>query len=397
MSFFSSLSPSLMYLMTKMLVCLALAGLIGLLIGWAIGRLGTQRNARRIEHDWRETLADTEEDHARVVSRFKKSNQALDDENNNLRTKIAALNTKIDSSREDVERNRTQHGQLATQIDTVMDELRNEKALVNEERAKNHKLQNLAKALKSSSDEKDRMNQQLSDELSDTRIQLQQVSSPENDDGYLALQREVNELRTSTRENAELRQRIATEGREREDALSELYKLRQQMDEIDRERDDYRQWAQRLEQEQAGFDDRVQQAVNEALRSEGSNANDLEIEVARLRPMVNSMNADIDRLQQENRSLQLSQQDQRARATGGSSSAQINELQSTLNEIGYERDQLRTRLADQERQTAALNTQLTSQMYPPDVSALRREIAALAAEKGLMSATIEELQQRLRN
>ncbi|OED37666.1 hypothetical protein AB833_22620 [Chromatiales bacterium (ex Bugula neritina AB1)] len=395
MSFFSSLSPSLMYLMTKMLVCLALAGLIGLLIGWAIGRLGNQRNARYIEDDWRATLEDTEEDHARVVSRFKKSNQALDDENNNLRTKISALNNKIDSGRDDIERNRTQHAQLSSQLDALQNELRMEKNLVNEERTKNHKLQNLTKALKSSSDEKDRLSQQLSDELSDTKLQLQSVSSLENNEGYLALQREVGELRTATRENAELRQRIATEGREREDALSELYKLRQQMETVDKERADYRQWAQKLEQEQAGFDDRVRQAVDEALRSESSNANDLELEVSRLRPMVKTLNADIERLQRENRELVLSQQDQRARATAGSSSAHIQELQTELNEIGYERDQLRTRLADQERQTASLNTQLTSQMYPPEVSSLRREVAELAAEKGLMSATIEDLQRRL--
>lgn len=395
MSFLSSLSPSLMYLVSKMLICLALAGLIGLLIGWAIAKLGHQRKVRRVEHIWRETLADTEEDHGRVINRFKKSNQALDDENNNLRTKIAALNTKIDENRETVERNKTLQRQLNSKVENSQSVVQGHLSQLNEEKAKNHKLQNLTKALKSSSDEKDRMNQRLSDELSDTRNQLRSLGSLESHDGYISLQREVSELRTATRENAELRQRIAVEGREREDALSELYRVRQHMENIEKEREDYRQWSLRLEQEQAGFDDRVQQAVSDALRSDGSQSNELEIEVGRLRPMVNSMRGEIEQLEQENRTLQLTQEP-RGPITAGGSSVQIQELRASLNELGYERDQLRTRLADQERQTASLNTQLSGQMYPPDVSALRREVAQLAAEKGLMSATIDELQQRLK-
>ncbi len=394
MSFLSSLSPSLMYLISKMLICLALAGLIGLLIGWAIGKLGHQRRVRHIEQGWRDTLSDTEEDHARVVNRFKKSNQALDDENNNLRTKIAALNTKIDENREAVERNKTLQRQLNARVENSQSEVQTHVSQLNEEKAKNHKLQNLTKALKSSSDEKDRMNQRLSDELTDVRNQLQSLGSLENHDGYIALQREVGELRTATRENAELRQRIAVEGREREDALSELYRVRQHVENIEKEREDYRQWSLRLEQEQAGFDDRVQQAVSEALRSDGTQSNDMEIEVARLRPMVSSMREELEQLQQENRSLQLTQNQASSAASGGSS-AQIQELRASLNETSYERDQLRTRLADQERQTASLNTRLSGQTYPTDVAALRREVAQLAAEKGLMSATIEELEQRL--
>ncbi len=397
MSSLSSLSPSVMYLITKMLIFLVLAGLIGLLIGWAIGKLGHQRRSRNIENDWRNTLADTEEDHARVVGRFKKSNQALDDENNNLRTKIAALNTKIDANREDVERARLQQRELNTQLESGQSEVQDFQRQLNEERAKNHKLQNLTKALKSSSDEKDRRLQQLTAELHHNKEQLQTLGSVENNDGYVALQREVGELRSANKENAELRQRIATEAREREDALSELYRLRQQNETLEREREDYRQWSLRLEQDQAGFDDRVQSAVADALRNEGSGANDLELEVARLRPMVNSLNAEVERLHEENRHLQITQQDHhRSSATPGSSSGQIQELQTALNEVGFERDQLRTRLADQERQTASLNAQLSGNHYPSDISDLRRQLAQVSAEKGILAATIDEMQQRLR-
>jgi len=395
MSFLSSLSPSLMYLLTKMAVCLALAGLIGLLVGWAIGKLGAQRNAGRIEDDWRTTLEDTEEDHSRVVSRFKKSNQALDDENNNLRNKIAALNTKIDTNREEFEGSKSQIDNLSRTVETGDQELKKHKTIIEEERAKNHKLQNLTKALKSSSDEKDKLNQRLSHELTDSRQQLQNLGNLENNENYLALQREVGELRSSTRENAELRQRIATEGREREDALSELYKLRQRNEALEKEREDYRQWSLRLEQEQAGFDNRVQQAVTDALRTDGTQANDLELEVARLRPMVNSLTGDNERLQSENRRLEAAQQGQRASMSGAGTSVQVQELEAALNQMGFERDQLRTRLADQERQTASLNTKLSGQLYPPEVTGLRREIAEIAAEKGLMAAEIEELKRRL--
>ena len=161
MSSLSSMSPSLMYLVSKMLICLVLAGLAGLIIGWALAKLGGQRRSRAIENEWRNTLADTEEDHARVVSRFKKSNQSLDDENNNLRTKIAALNTKIDANREEVERAKLQQRQLNTKLESGQSEIDGVQQKLDEERAKNHKLQNLTKALKSSSDQKDRLNQQI--------------------------------------------------------------------------------------------------------------------------------------------------------------------------------------------------------------------------------------------
>ncbi len=392
MSFFSSLSPSTMYLMSKMLIGLALAGLIGLLVGWAIGKLGYHRHTRKIEEDWQHTLADTEEDHARVVSRFKKSNQALDDENNNLRTKIAALNNKIDEGREDIEKSKSQSGQLSSQIQKAENQTRSLQSELNEERAKNHKLQNLTKALKASSDEKDKSNQQLAAALEDTKVQLQSVNSMEDNENYMSLQREVGELRTAQRENADLRQRLAIEGREREEAQSELHGLRQKVDSMEQERDSFRQWAQRLEQEQAGFDDRVQQSVNEALRNDGSNANDLEIEVSRLKPLVASLRADVEQLTQEN--SRLKNQHQQTSTTSGAS-PQLKELQSAINEIGYERDQLKTRLADQERQTAALNTRLTGTLNPPDVAQLRRQVAELSAEKGLMAATIDELQNKL--
>ena len=393
MSFFSSLSPSTMYLMSKMLIGLALAGLIGLLVGWAIGKLGYHRNARKVEEDWQHTLADTEEDHARVVSRFKKSNQALDDENNNLRTKIAALNNKIDEGREDIEKGKSQSEGLGKQIQTAENQLRSLQSELNEEKAKNHKLQNLTKALKASSDEKDKTNHQLTATLDDTKVQLQSISSLENNENYISLQREVGELRAAQRENADLRQRLAIEGREREEAQSELHGLRQKVNSMEQERDSFRQWAQRLEQEQAGFDERVQLSVNEALRRDGSQANDLEIEVSRLQPLVASLRAEVEQLSHENSSLK--NQQQRGQISTTDNSSQVKELQSSLNQIGYERDQLKTRLADQERQTAALNTRLSGTLNPPDVAQLRRQLAELSAEKGLMAATIDELQLKL--
>ena len=393
MSFFSSLSPSTMYLMSKMLIGLALAGLIGLLVGWAIGKLGYHRNARKVEDDWQQTLADTEEDHARVVSRFKKSNQALDDENNNLRTKIAALNNKIDEGREDIEKGKSQREGLSQQYQTAERQLGSLQNELKEEKAKNHKLQNLTKALKASSDEKDKTNHQLATALDDSKVQLQSIGSMENNETYMSLQREVGELRTAQRENADLRQRLAIEGREREEAHAELHELRQKVNSMDQERDSYRQWAQRLEQEQAGFDERVQQSVNEALRSDASKANNLEIEVSRLQPLVVSLRAEVEQLTQENSGLK--NQKQHSQISPMNNSPHVKELQSSLNEIGYERDQLKMRLADQERQTAALNTRLSGSLNPPDIAQLRRQLAELSAEKGLMAATIDELQHKL--
>lgn len=394
MSFLSSLSPSTMYLMSKMLVGLALSGLIGLLIGWAIGKLGHHKNTRRLEEEWQHTLADTEEDHARVVTRFKKSNQALDDENNNLRTKIAALNNKIDEGREDVEKSKTQYEQLNSQLKSHENQAGKLQSELSEEKAKNHKLQNLTKALKASSDEKDKSNHLLSTTLDETKQQLQSINSIEDNEEYLSLQREVGELRIAERENADLRQRLAVEGREREEAQTELHGVRQKVDSLERERDDFRQWAQRLEQEQAGADERVQQAVADALRNDGNQATDLEIEVSRLQPMVASLKTQVQQLNEENN--QLKNQQQRNRISTTDTSSQVKELQSAINEIGYERDQLRTRLADQERQTAALNTRISGTLNPPDIAQLRRQLAELSAEKGLMAATIDELQQKLR-
>lgn len=395
MSFFSSLSPSMVYLITKMWAFLALAALLGLLIGWAIGKIGQQNGARRVEREWRRTLADTEEEHARVISRFKTSNQTLDEENHNLKTKIAGLNAKVDQNREDYERNKSQQRQLTGQMDQTRSEVSSLQNQLAEERAKNHKLQNLTKALKSSSDEKDRMAQQLSMQLADSQNEMQSLTSVDGNADFMSMQREVEALRSADRENADLRQRIAVEAREREDAQSELYNVRQQLDNIEREREDYRQWSVRLEQEQAGFDQRVKQAVNEALSREGSQVNDLELEVARLRPMVANMQSTIDELEDENRRIQTDYQSNKVGSAGAGSTEHMRELQSALDKLSYERDQLKTRLADQQRQTAALNNQLTSNVNPPEVAGLRREIAELAAEKGVMTAQINELQQKL--
>lgn len=395
MSFLSSFSPSMMYLIAKMLVFLALAALVGLLIGWALGRLGKQKNSNVTEYQWRRTLADTEEEHARVVSRFKQSNQTLDDENNNLKTKISALNAKIDQNRDDVERNKSQHRQLSGEVNQTRTEIDSIQNALNEEKAKNHKLQNLTKALKSSSDEKERIAQHLSLQLADSKNQMQSLQSHENSADFVNLQSEVQELRSADRENADLRKRVATEAREREEAQAELYNIKQKLDSIEREREDYRQWSVRLEQEQAGYDQRVKSAVSEALNKENSNANDLELEVSRLRPMVARMQSQIDQLEDEKRRTQSNNQSSRVGDAGTGSSEHIKDLQNALDQLGYERDQLRTRLADQQRQTASLNNQLTSGVNPPDVAGLRKEIAALSAEKGVMSATIDELQQRL--
>jgi len=171
--------------------------------------------------------------------------------------------------------------------------------------------------------------------------------------------------------------------------------MRQQLDNIEREREDYRQWSVRLEQEQAGFDQKVRQAVNEAVGKEGSSSNDLELEVARLRPLVVKLQSEVDALEDENRRVQTQLQNDKVGAAGPGSTAHMTELQSAVDKLSYERDQLRTRLADQQRQTAALNNQITSVANPPDVASLRREIAALSAEKGVMSAQIDEMQERL--
>ena len=374
---------------------LALAGLIGLIFGWAIGRVGKQNSASLTENQWRRTLADTEEEHARVISRFKQSNQTLDDENNNLKTKISALNAKVDQNRDDVERNKSQHRQLSGEVNQTRTEMCSIQNALNEEKAKNHKLQNLTKALKSSSDEKERIAQHLSLQLADSKNQMQSMQSVENSADFVSLQTEVQELRAADRENADLRRRVATEAREREDAQAELYSVKQRLEGIEREREDYRQWSVRLEQEQAGFDQRVKQAVSEAQNKDSSNANDLELEVSRLRPMVARMQSQIDQLEDEKRRTETDKQNGRVGDAGPGSSEHIRDLQTALDKLGYERDQLRTRLADQQRQTASLNNQLTSNVNPPDVAGLRKEIAALAAEKGVMLATIDELQQRL--
>jgi len=395
MSFLSSFSPSMMYLIAKMLVCLALAGLAGLLIGWAIGKIGKQKSTTVAEYQWRRTLADTEEEHARVVSRFKRSNQSLDDENVNLKTKIAALNAKVDQNRDDVERNKSHHRQLSGEVNQTRTEMTSVQRALDEERAKNHKLQNLTKALKSASDEKERIAQHLSLQLADSKNQLQSMESNDNGAKHAALQSELIELRSADRENADLRKRVATEAREREDVQAELYNVKQKLDNIEREREDYRQWSVRLEQEQAGFDQRVQHAVSDALSKENSNSNDLELEVSRLRPMVARMQSQIDQLEDEKRRAQSNQQNSRVGDAGKGSTQHINDLQSAVDKLSFERDQLRTRLADQQRQTAALNNQVTSGINPPEVAALRKEIAELSAQKGIMSATINELQGKL--
>ena len=221
------------------------------------------------------------------------------------------------------------------------------------------------------------------------------MQSVENSADFVSLQTEVQELRAADRENADLRRRVATEAREREDAQAELYSVKQRLEGIEREREDYRQWSVRLEQEQAGFDQRVKQAVSEAQNKDSSNANDLELEVSRLRPMVARMQSQIDQLEDEKRRTETDKQNGRVGDAGPGSSEHIRDLQTALDKLGYERDQLRTRLADQQRQTAALNNQITSGVNPPDVASLRREIAALSAEKGVMSAQIDEMQEQL--
>ena len=111
--------------------------------------------------------------------------------------------------------------------------------------------------------------------------------------------------------------------------------------------------------------------------------------------MAVKLQSQIDKLESEKLRLQTEQQNNRVGAAGPGSTEHIRELQSAVDKLSYERDQLRTRLADQQRQTASLSTQLSSGNNSPDVAGLRREIAELSAEKGIMGATIDELQQRL--
>jgi len=393
-SLLSSLGTANMYLFTKMLAIIALSGIVGALLGWALGKIGRQKRIARVERDWRRTLTDTEEEHSRVMARFKRSNESLEDESNNLRTKISALNAKIDLNREDVERSKNQHRQLSGQINQSQSEMNTVQTDLAEERAKNHKLQNLTKALKSSADEKDRIAQRLSMQLADSQNELQAVSSAENSTEFDNMKKELNELRAADRENAELRKRIAVESREREEAQSQLHNVREQANQIEREREEFRQWSVRLEQEQAGFDQRVQHSVTEALSKENSQANNLELEVARLRPMIAELRAQKDQLESENRQL-VTDSKTRVSTAGTGSSEHIKELQTSVDKISYERDQLRTQLADQKRQTQSLNSQLTGSVNPPEVAGLRREIAELSAEKGIMSATITELEEKL--
>jgi len=393
-SLLSSLGTANMYLFTKMLAVIVLSGIVGALLGWALGKIGRQKRIARVERDWRRTLTDTEEEHSLGMARFKRSNGSLEDESNNLRTKIAALNAKIDQNREDVERSKNQHRQLSGQINQSQSEMNTVQTDLAEERAKNHKLQNLTKALKSSADEKDRIAQRLSMQLADSQNELQAVTSVENSAEFANMKSELTELRTADRENGELRKRIAIESREREEAQSQLHAVREQANQVEREREEFRQWSIRLEQEQAGFDQRVQHAVTEALSKENSQANDLELEVARLRPMVTELRTQNDKLESANRQL-ITDSKTRVSTAGTGSSDHIKELQASVDKISYERDQLRTQLADQKRQTQSLNSQLSGSVNPPEVAGLRREIAELSAEKGIMSATITELEDKL--
>ncbi len=392
MSFLSSLSPSTSYLLGQMLIYLALAGFIGLLIGWLIGKLGRRRQANRIEAYWRQTLADNDDEHRRLVQRFKKNNQVLDEENNTLKTKIAALNSKVDANREEYERIKLSADKQSSQAADVSAQLEASNARVAEEQTKNQKLQTLIKALKSASDEKEKKSRQLAVELDSVRSEVR-TSSVENDASFRALQAENKEMRGAIRENADLHQRVAMESREKEEALAELHTFKQRLAGAERERDEYRQWTTTLEQEKAGSEERTQQAVEQALRTSGSDVSDLEIELSRLRPMVTSMNAEIKKLRDENQTLAARQ----SMPPAGNDFSATADLQATVREVSYERDQLKLRSADYEQRIASLTSQLNGQGQAPsqDLTELRRQLAELSAEKGLMSAKIEELQDAL--
>lgn len=389
MSFLSSISPSMSYLLGKMLIFLALAGFIGLLTGWLIGRLGRRRQASQIEANWRQTLSDTDDEHRRLTQRFKKNNQALDEENNSLKTKIAALNSKIDANRDEYERVLAASEKQSVQNGEIGKKLDEANGRIGEEQSKNQKLQTLIKALKSASDEKDKKLRQATVELEAVRSEVR-TSSVENDASFQALRAENAEMRGAIRENADLHQRVAMESREKEEALAELHSFKQKLATTERERDEYRQWTQQMEQEKAGAEERTQHAVEQALRASGSDVSDLEIELSRLRPMVTSMNAEIKQLREENQALSARQ----ATPPGTDYSGHA-ELQATLREVSYERDQLKLRSADYEQRIASLTTQLNGQQPSGELSQLRRQLAELSAEKGLMSARIEELQDAL--
>ena len=111
--------------------------------------------------------------------------------------------------------------------------------------------------------------------------------------------------------------------------------------------------------------------------------------------MVAEMQSGLDELEDENRRIRTEHQRGMAGAAGAGSTEHMRELQAAVDNLSYERDQLRTRLADQQRQTASLNNQVTSGINPPDVASLRREIAELSAEKGVMTAQISEMQEQL--
>ncbi len=390
MSFLSSLSPSTSYLLGQMLIYLALAGFIGLLIGWLIGKLGRRRQANRIEANWRQTLADNDDEHRRLVQRFKKNNHILDEENNTLKTKIAALNSKIDANREEYERVKLASDKQTTQVADATAQLESSNARVAEEQSKNQKLQTLIKALKTASDEKEKKSRQLAVELETARSQVR-TSSIESDSSFKALQAENAEMRGAIRENADLHQRVALEAREKEEALAELHAFKQRLANAERERDEYRQWTTTLEQEKAGTEERTQQAVEQALRASGSDVSDMEIELSRLRPMVTSMNAEINKLRDENQALAARQSTPPA---GNDYSAHA-DLQAAVREVSYERDQLKLRSADYEQRIASLTSQLNGQAPSQDLNDLRRQLAEMSAEKGLMSAKIEELQDAL--
>ena len=391
MSFLSSISPSMSYLLGNMLIFLALAGFIGLLIGWLIGKLGRRRQATQLEANWRQTLADTDDEHRRLTQRFKRNNQALDEENNTLKTKIAALNSKIDSNRDDYEHIKTAAEKQAAQTADVSARLDAANARITEEQTKNQKLQTLIKALKSASDEKDKKTRQMVVELESVRSEVR-TSSVESDASFKAMQAENTEMRGAIRENADLHQRVAVEAREKEEALAELHAFKQRLATTERERDEYRQWTQKMEQEKAGAEERTQQAVEQALRSSGSDVSELEIELARLRPMVTSMNAEINSLRNENQALAARQSAPPTTDFSGHA-----DLQATVREVSYERDQLKLRSADYEQRIASLTSQLNGQSPSQDLSDLRRQLAELSAEKGLMSAKIEELEAAQRS